>query len=110
MLDMPWAPLLAATIIRLDTWESVPEKYRGPFLRAARKAGLEARKEVRRQDRKAIQVMQKYGLVVHPLPEGAQAKWQQAATRAWPIIRKKMVGDAIFSETEGHLREYRSTK
>ena len=110
MLDMPWAPLLAATVIRRDTWESVPEKYRSSFLVAARKAGLEARKEVRRQDRKAVQVMQKYGLTVHPLPKGGQAKWEAAAALAWPVIRKDMVGDAIFTEAEGHLQEYRSSK
>ena len=110
MLDMPWAPLLAATVIKSETWESVPEKYREPFLQAARKAGLEARREVRRQDRKAVEVMQKYGLKVHALPEGARELWQQSAARAWSVIRGKMVGEAIFSEVEGHLQEFRSSK
>ena len=110
MLDVPWAPLLAATIIRRETWESVPEQFRADFLKAARAAGLEARREVRRQDRKAIEVMQKYGLTVHRAPEGGQARWQEAASRAWPVIRKEMVGDAIFTEAQGHLEEYRSSK
>jgi TRAP-type C4-dicarboxylate transport system substrate-binding protein len=110
MLDMPWAPLLAATVIKRETWESLPEEYRAPFLKAARKAGLEARREVRRQDRKAVQVMQKYGLKVHALPEGAQEQWQQAAARAWSVIRKDMVGEAIFSEVQAHLQEFRSSK
>ena len=110
MLDMTWAPLVAATVIRRDTWESIPEKYRQPFLLVARNAGLEARREVRRQDRKAIQIMQRYGLRVHSLPEGAQADWQRVAAKAWPIVRDEMVGEAIFSEAEGHLRQYRSTR
>jgi len=110
MLDMPWAPLLAATIIRNDTWESIPKKYHGPFLKAARAAGRESAREVRRQDRKAVKVMQKYGLTVHALPRGARAKWQSASALSWPTIRERMVGDAIFDETLGHLQEYRSTK
>ena len=110
MLDMPWAPLLAATVIRKDTWESIPEKYHAEFMQVAREAGRESAREVRRQDRKAVKVMQKYGLKVHPLPKGARARWQDASSKAWPTIRNKMVGDAIFSETERYLQEYRSTK
>ena len=110
MLDLPYAPLIAATVIRRDAWESIPEKYRLPFLLAARRLGDEARREIRRQDRKAIEVMQKYGLTVHPLPDGAQASWRYAAAKAWPIVREEIVGEMIFSEAERHLQEYRSAK
>jgi TRAP-type C4-dicarboxylate transport system substrate-binding protein len=110
MLDLRWAPLLAATIIRKDVWESIPEKYRADFMKAARQAGTESAREVRRQDRKAIEVMKKYGLQVHALPDGARERWQTASAKSWPTIREKIVGDAIFSETQGHLQEYRSSK
>ena len=110
MLDLSWAPLVAATVIRRDTWESIPEEYRKPFLLAARRIGLEVRREIRRQDRKAIEVMQRYGLRVHPLSDGALASWQHAAARAWPIVREELVGEAIFNEAEHHLQEYRSAK
>jgi len=79
-------------------------------MKTARKAGIESAREVRRQDRKAIEVMKKYGLQVHTLPEGARDRWQAASAKAWPTIRSKMVGDAIFNETQGHLQEYRSSK
>ncbi|MBJ95139.1 MAG: hypothetical protein CMP23_11795 [Rickettsiales bacterium] len=108
MMDLPWAPLLAATIIRKDVWESIPEKFHQDFMQAAREAGLEARREVRRQDRKAIKVMQKYGLTVHPVPQESKRGWQEAASRAWPAIREKLVGDEIFKQVEGHLQEFRS--
>jgi len=110
MLDLRWAPLLAATIIRKDIWESIPEKYHAEFMKAARSAGTTSAREVRRQDRKAIEVMKKYGLQVHGLPAGAREKWQSAASKSWPTIRERMVGDAIFTETQGHLQEYRSRK
>jgi TRAP-type transport system periplasmic protein len=110
MLDMPWAPLLAATVIRKDVWESIPEKYHAEFMKAARQAGKESAREVRRQDKKAVKVMQKYGLQVHALPEGARARWQEASSLAWPTIRTKMVSEDIFSETQAHLQEYRSSK
>ena len=54
--------------------------------------------------------MQKYGLQVHALPDGVRTKWQDAAALAWPTIRTKMVSEEIFSETQGHLQEYRSSK
>ena len=109
MLDLRWAPLLAATIIHKEVWERIPEKYRAEFMQVAREAGRSSAKEVRRQDSKAVKVMQKYGLTVHPLPSGARAKWQIASAKSWPTLRK-MVGEAIFTETEGHLHEYRSSK
>ncbi len=109
MLDMGWAPLIAATVIRKDAWDSIPEKYHAEFLKVAREAGRESAREVRRQDRKAVKVMEKYGLTVHPLPAGAREKWQTASAKSWPTARK-MVGDAIFSETQGHLQEYRAAK
>jgi len=109
MLDMGWAPLVAATVIRKDVWESIPEKYRAEFMKVAREAGRESAREVRRQDKKAVEVMQKYGLTVHPLPAGAREKWQTASARSWPTVRK-MVGDAVFDETESYLREYRAAK
>lgn len=109
MLDMGWAPLVAATVIRKDVWDSIPAKYHDEFMKVAREAGAESVREVRRQDKKAVKVMQKYGLTVHPLAPGARERWQKASAKSWPTVRK-MVGDAVFSETEGHLQEYRSAK
>jgi TRAP-type C4-dicarboxylate transport system substrate-binding protein len=110
MLDMAWAPLLAATVIRKDVWDSIPAKYHADFKKAAEEAGKESAREVRRQDKKAVEVMKKYGLQVHPLTADARKNWEEAASRAWPIIRKEMVGEAIFNEAEKHLKEFRAGK
>ena len=43
MIDLDWAPIVAATVVSTRSWERVPERYRAGLLEAARKAGEELR-------------------------------------------------------------------
>src|SRR5215471_1589286 len=43
MLNLDWAPLVGACVIKKDVWEKIPQEARGPLLAAANRAGKEIR-------------------------------------------------------------------
>jgi TRAP-type C4-dicarboxylate transport system substrate-binding protein len=110
MLDVPWAPLVGATVLTSEAWNSIPEQYRVPFLAAARKAGGDIRDEVRRQDGKAVEVMKKYGLVVHPVDASTKAAWQKLGESSWALVRGKLVPEDVFDRAKQVLTAKRSGK
>ena len=108
MLDVPWAPLMGGTVITKEAWDSIPAQYHEPFLKAAREVGDSIKDEVRRQDKKAIEVMKKYGLTVHAATPEQKAAWEKIAVALYPIVRTKMVPPEIFDEAKRHVEAYRS--
>ncbi len=107
MLDVPWAPLMAGMIVSDAAWQTVPQAYRAPMLAACRTVGAEMKAEVRRQDTKAIEVMQKYGLTVHKVDEATRLRWIQKAISMYPVIRAKVVPPEIFDQTKAIVEAYR---
>ena len=108
MLDVPWAPLLGVTIITNDAWAMIPEQYHAPLMESAKRNGAEIKETVRRQDPKAVEVMQKYGLIVHHADAATTAKWETVAQQTWPVVREKMVSPEIFDAVKTHVTEYRA--
>ncbi len=108
MLDMGWAPLVGATVISKDVWESIPAEYHEPFMAAAREIGEELKGEIRRQDRKAIEVMQKYDLNVVTIDEATKDAWRRQLETLYPTIRDEMVPPGIFDQAQGMVRDYRA--
>lgn len=108
MLDVPWAPLTAATLITRETWDTIPAEFHAPFMESARRNGAEIKAEIRRQDAKAVTVMQKYGLVVHTVDETTMQRWVKLAESAYPVFRTKMVPPDVFDRAKALVEEYRA--
>ncbi len=108
MLDMGWAPLVGATVISAEVWNRIPAEYHEPFMQAAREIGDELKGEIRRQDRKAIEVMQKYGLNVVTIDDATKDAWRRQMEALYPKIRDEMVPAEIFDAAQGHVRDYRA--
>lgn len=108
MLDVPWAPLLGATIITDAAWASIPEKYHAALKESAARNGTEIKDTVRKQDTKAVEVMQRYGLTVNHADPATYAKWEAVAAETWPVVREKMVSPEIFDAVKTHVTEYRT--
>jgi len=107
MLDVPWAPLLGATIINKSAWESIPEQYRPALMESARSNGQAIQAAVRRQDKKAVTVMEKYGLHVNKVDRATEHKWADIAKLTYPVVRNKMVSPEIFDHVQGLVETYR---
>lgn len=91
MIDLPWAPLIGATIISKRTWNKIPESLRPKLKSIAEDTGVRLRSEVAELERTAITEMQKRGLTV-VRPDKAQTKrWHEVIRSAYPAIRGRMV-------------------
>ena len=108
MLDVPWAPLLGATIITEDAWNLIPAKYHEALMASSRAQHLAIQEDIRRQDKKAISVMQKYGLTVHAVTPEQFAQWEQIGEGTHAFIRTEMVPPAVFDRVKGYIDEHRA--
>jgi TRAP-type C4-dicarboxylate transport system substrate-binding protein len=109
MLDVPWAPLVGATVISQKGWDAIPAKYHDEFRAVARKEGLAVQATVREQDGKAIKVMQKYGLKVNRATPASRAEWERSASSTWGVM-SNIVGDEVFQRAQALVQEHRSER
>ena len=107
MLDLPWAPLIGATVISDEAWQRIPAQYHAPMLAAAAEVGASIRDDVRAQETKSIAVMQRYGLTVHAADTALRARWYERATQIFPTVRGGMVPVEVFDRVQQLLEEYR---
>jgi len=108
MLDVPWGPLTAITLLSKEAWEMIPEKYHDALLASSRRTGESINTSVRKQDQKAIEVMKRYGLVVQDVDAQTLAAWEEAAKKCWPIARSKWVSPEVFDQAQALLKTYRA--
>jgi TRAP-type C4-dicarboxylate transport system substrate-binding protein len=107
MLDLPWAVLTGATVVRKDDWEKVPADVRPKLIEISREYSKKIGAEVRRMDSEALDNMVKQGLVV--VKPTAPADFAKAAQKTYDIVRSRVVPAATFDEVkklvdEAHAR------
>jgi len=108
MIDLKWAPLVGACVIKKDIWDKIPLEAKGNMLKAAGEAGREIRANSRKESDESVAAMKKRGLTVHePTPE-QEAKWRAAAEETYPDLRGRIVPADIFDEVERLLKDYRA--
>lgn len=106
MLDVPWAPLLAAMVIDGGTWSRIPAELRPALHATALEIAASIRGQVREQERKAIAVMRQYGLQVAALDAAQRARWEALGPVVHPVMRGA-VPPEIFERVQAALRQYR---
>src|SRR5437867_2564300 len=79
MLDLHWAPLVGACVIKKEAWEKIPAEARETMLKAAAEAGKEIRSNSRKESDDWVTAMKKRGLTVHELTAEQEAKWRAGA-------------------------------
>lgn len=108
MLDVPWAPLMGAVIVKKEAWEAIPAELRPKLLESARRVSAGIQSQIRKQDGKAVEVMKKYGLKVNTVDDATYQRWVQKSEAIYPIVREKIVPAEVFDETKRLVDEYRS--
>jgi TRAP-type C4-dicarboxylate transport system substrate-binding protein len=93
MVDVSWAYMIGATIVRKDAWEKIPADVRPKLLQIAKDLGEKVDGEVRRLNSDAISAMQKQGL---QLVKVDPAPWRQAMQKSWPVVRGGVVPAEFF--------------
>ena len=107
MLDLKWAPLVGATLIRKDTWEQIPENLRSRFLSAARNASESRREEIRALGDSSIAAMKENDLQVTPVDDELEAIWRSEAEDIWDEIRGGIVPEELFDQALRLRNEFR---
>ena len=109
MLQINWAPLVGALVVRKETWEKLPADLRGKLATAAAATGKDIKAAGRREMEESVTAMEKRGLKVTKLTPEIEAEWRQAAEAVYPRVRGKLVPEDVFDQTMKFLQEYRST-
>jgi TRAP-type transport system periplasmic protein len=96
MLDLPWAVLTGATIVRKDAWDQIDPALREKLIAIAREYGRRITLEVRKMDAEALKNMKAQGLELVPTTD--LDGFKKAASAAWTVMRGKVVPEAVFDE------------
>lgn len=107
-IDLNWAPLVGALVVRKESWEKIPDATRAVLWQAAVTAGKEITKTGRREMDESIAAMEKRGLKVARITPEIEAEWRAISEAVYPKIRGKLVPADIFDETMRLLGEYRA--
>ena len=109
MIDLNWAPLVGALVVRKESWEKIPAATRAALWQAAVTAGKEITATGRREMDESVSAMEKRGLKVARITPEIEAEWRAISEEVYPMIRGKLVPADIFDETMRLLVEYRAS-
>jgi TRAP-type C4-dicarboxylate transport system substrate-binding protein len=108
MCDLAYAPLGGATIITKRKWKQIPKEIRPELMKVARSSGENLKKEIRRLDKKAVEIMKKHGLVVNPVPQDAVNEWKRMTEKyLYPELLAKKVPPDMFKKVKQLIDDYR---
>ncbi len=110
MTDLKWAPLVGATVIALRAWRKIPAEMRPKLLKSAHETGARLQQAIATLDSRAVEVMKKHGLTVHPVSADVAAEWEKRARAGYPRIVGKIVPAATVAEVERLRDAYRAAK
>lgn len=110
MMDIRFAPVVGATIIKKEAWDKFDPKLRPALLTIARETGAKFTPRIRGLETEAIDAMVKRGLQIQKLTPQAEQEWQQTAEKFYPKIRGTIVPADLFDEVRRLVLEYRAQK
>jgi TRAP-type C4-dicarboxylate transport system substrate-binding protein len=107
MIEMPFAPLLGATIIDRRAWERIPDDLRPELLRIARETGEENQDKIRDLETRAISAMVDNGLTIVTPPPDIVAEWRSLVESHYPGIKGAVIPADWFEEALAIARQGR---
>lgn len=108
MLELNWAPIVGALVVRKEAWEKLPADVREKLMKSAKVAGSEIKAAGRKEMTESVAAMEKRGLRVTKVTSEVEAEWRKAAEAVYPQVRGKLVPEEIFDEATKFVSEYRS--
>ena len=108
MLDVPWAVLTGATVVKKEDWDKVPADLQPKLMEITREYSKKVGQEVRRMDTEALDNMVKQGLVQVKTTD--LAAFDRAAEASYKVIRGKVVPADAFDEVKRLVAESKTKK
>jgi TRAP-type transport system periplasmic protein len=110
MLELNWAPLTGAMVIRKQVWDKIPAPAKAELLKSSEAAGKANKVQARSESDKAVVAMKAKGLTIHPVTPEMEADWRKTAETFYPRIKGTLVPPDIFDEVGRLLNEFRAGK
>ena len=107
MLELNWAPLVGAAVVRKKSWDRVPAAKREAMLEVAGEIGKKVKAAGRAESDAAVAAMVKRGLKVQKVTPEVEAEWQALVEKVNDQVRGKIVPAEMFDEAHRVLKEYR---
>ena len=109
MLELPWVPLVGATVITKSAWDAIPPQNHEAFRQAALEAGKQMQARGRQESLEAIEAMKKRGLQVHAVSPALMDEWRRFCEAVYPHMRGSMVPADMFDEVFRLVKQYRES-
>ena len=108
MLELNWAPLVGAAVVRKKSWDRLPADLRETALKIAAETGKRVKSDGRAENESSVAAMIKRGLVVQKVTPEVVVEWTDNAEKLSGQIRGKIVPADVFDEAQRLLKEYRA--
>jgi TRAP-type C4-dicarboxylate transport system substrate-binding protein len=108
MLELNWAPLVGAAVVRKKSFDRVPAELQKKLLHISAETGKEVKINGRAENERAVAAMVKRGLIVQKVTPEIEAEWRAEMDKFNPKIRGTLVPADMFDEAQQLLREYRA--
>jgi TRAP-type transport system periplasmic protein len=106
MLELDWATLTGATVVKKDTWDKIPADIQPKLLAIADAYAEKLTSTIKQLNDDAVTQMKGQGLIIDT-PDSVAA-WEAQAKKAWVVARGKAVPADVFDEIQRLVKEYRS--
>jgi len=110
MLELNWAPLVGAAVVRKKSWDRIPAQFQEAMLKVAAETGQQVKAAGRSENDAAVAAMEKRGLKVTKVAPELEAQWRSVVDKVNDQIRGKIVPADMYDEAQRLLKEYRAAK
>ena len=110
MLELNWAPLVGAAVVRKKSWDRIAPGVRTALLAPALETGKQIQKDSRAENDAAVTAMVKRGLVVQKVSPAVEDEWRMVVGQVENQIRGKIVPPDMYDEAQRLLREFRAQR
>ena len=107
MADMRWGPMFGGLVVSMRTWRRIPKNLQSKLIAAAEEVGASMKAETSTADKKAIDVMTKYGLKINHVPDDVVEQWAALMREGFTELLGRSVNPAAYEEVKSILAEYR---
>ena len=108
MLELNWAPLVGAAVVRKKSWNRLPAETRAALAKIALETGKQVKADGRAESESAVVAMSKRGLHVQAMTPEVDAEWRAVVDSVQNEIRGKIVPADMYDEAQKLLKEYRA--
>ena len=108
MCSLAITPVVAAIIVDSRVWSRVDPDLKPLLLDAVDRIRQDVEEETDKLTVEGTAVMQEYGLIVHPVPDDAEAEWRGMVQKGFELVVGQSFSRETYERVVELIQEYRS--